>query len=85
MAHPAGNRIRTFPGSLSTAGSSWSFTAQASPPGLLAYRELDDAVGLTALAGGMLSGGRRGKNTRHTCSLGCCLNRCSVVLPDVRT
>jgi hypothetical protein len=32
---------------------------------LLAYRELDDALGLTELAGGMLSESRRGKNTRH--------------------
>jgi hypothetical protein len=32
---------------------------------LIAYRELDDAFGLTDLAGGVLSDGRRGKNTRH--------------------
>ena len=31
----------------------------------IAYRELDDALGLTALAGALLSDGRRGKNTRH--------------------
>jgi len=33
--------------------------------GLLAYRELDDALGLTELVGSALSECRRGKNTRH--------------------
>lgn len=36
-----------------------------SDAGLLAYRELDDALGLADLAGATLSECRRGKNTRH--------------------
>ena len=36
-----------------------------SDAGLLAYRELDDVLGLTDLAGGILSECRRAKNTRH--------------------
>jgi hypothetical protein len=36
-----------------------------SEAGLLAYRELDDALGLTDLAGSALLEYRRGKNTRH--------------------
>ncbi len=36
-----------------------------SDAGLLAYRELDDVLGLTDLAGSALSDGRHGKNRRH--------------------
>ena len=40
-------------------------TRITSDAGLLAYRELDDALGLSDLAGAALSDCRRGKNTRH--------------------
>jgi hypothetical protein len=36
-----------------------------SDAGLLAYRELDDALGLTNIAGQHLVDGRMGKNGRH--------------------
>jgi len=37
----------------------------ASDAGLLPYRELDDALGLTEIAGDVLTDTRRGKNARH--------------------
>src|SRR5215217_7774158 len=40
-------------------------TRITSDGGLLAYRELDDALGLTAMAASILAEGRRGMNIRH--------------------
>jgi len=67
VAHPAGESDSDvsrliFDRRLKLEFHGSSVTSDA---GLLAYRELDDALGLTELAGGMLSESRRGKNTRH--------------------
>ena len=43
----------------------------SSDGGLLPYRELDHALGLTELGGEVLSETRRGKNTRHLLVVAC--------------
>ena len=54
-----------------------------SDSGLLAYRELDDALGLSAMAGDLLADARTGKNGRHAL-VGMCGNLCSAGSPDTR-
>ena len=54
-----------------------------SDAGLLAYRELDDVLGLTEMAGDVLADARSGKNGRHALA-GCSGSRYLVALPDTR-
>ena len=67
MAHPMGEARKTplrvnFDRRLKLEFHGCNVTSDA---GLLPYRELDDVLGLTELAGAVLSDMRRGKNTRH--------------------
>jgi len=55
-----------------------------SDAGLLAYRELDDVLGLTEMAGDVLADARSGKNGRHALAVGCSGSRYLVALPDTR-
>ena len=59
-------------------------SAITSDAGLLTYRELDDAVGLTDKGADTLADARTGKNGRHRLA-GLCVNRCSGGWPATRT
>ena len=67
MAHPAGESDSDVPRLIFDRRLKLEFhgSSVTSDAGLLAFRELDDALGLTTLAGAMLSENRRGKNARH--------------------
>ena len=55
-----------------------------SDAGLLAYRELDDVLGLSAVAGDLLADARTGKNGRHVL-VGLLRSRCLGGSPDTKT
>jgi hypothetical protein len=60
-------------------------SAITSDAGLLPYRELDDAVGLTDTAANTLADARTGKNSYATYCVACCDNRCLDGSPATRT
>lgn len=59
-------------------------SAITSDAGLLPYRELDDALGLSETGTDTLADARTDKNGRHRLA-GCCGNRCSAASPATRT
>jgi Transposase DDE domain group 1 len=52
--------------------------------GLLAYRDLDNGLGLTAMAAAALGEGRRGASIRHQLGV-CCAKQCMGGSPATRT
>ena len=58
-------------------------SAITSDAGLLPYRELDDAMGLSDTGGDVLADARTGKNGRHSWSA-CCAGRYSDGWPATR-
>jgi hypothetical protein len=66
MAHPAGESQSFAVRLHSDRRLMLRGSVVTSDAGLLAYRELDDAIGLTVMATNVLADARTGKNGRHS-------------------